>query len=95
MYAVIRRYTGASALIAELERKRQDVEEMISGVEGFKAYYAVRSGDSLTTITVCESQAGAEESTRRSAAWVKENLPAVSMGPPQVVGGDVIVHFGR
>jgi hypothetical protein len=95
MYAVVRQYTGAAALMDEMARKRDSVEEVIGSVAGFVAYYAVRSGDGLATITVCDDQAGTEESTRRAAAWIKENLPGVSMSAPQITGGDVFVHTAR
>ena len=58
------------------------------------AYYALRAGDGNVTVTVCEDRAGTRESTRRAAAWVKDNLPAPG-GPPEVVEGDVEVHFAR
>lgn len=67
MHAVVRRYPHAGALNAALDAKRQEVEEIIGGVPGFVAYYAVRSGDGLATIMVCQDQAGTEESTRRAA----------------------------
>ena len=93
MYAVIRRYTGASKLIAEMERRHQDVKKEISGVQGFESYYAVRNGDHLTAITICKTKAGTTESTRRAAEWVKRNLPKASIGAPQVVEGDVFLQF--
>jgi hypothetical protein len=92
MYTVIRQYTGASALMDEMARKHASVEEVISSVPGFVAYYAVRSGDSLASVTVCQDQAGTEESTRRAAAWIKENLPGASLSPPQIMAGDVFVQ---
>jgi hypothetical protein len=95
MHAVIRSYTGASQLITEVERKRQDAEAMLRGIEGFVSYYAIRTGDTMTVVAFFDSQAGAAESTRRASAWVKENLPGASISPPQVVEGDVFVHFGR
>jgi hypothetical protein len=95
MYAVIRRYTGASKLIEELTRKRADVEKLMTGVPGFVAYYATRAGDGLTTVTVCADKAGAEESTRRAAGWVRENLTGVSMGAPEVTGGEVFLDFRK
>jgi hypothetical protein len=95
MHAVIRRYSGASALVTEMKRKGTEVEAIIREVSGFVAYYAVGSGDALTTVTICDTEAGTTESTRRAAAWVKENLPGASMAPPQVAGGDVFLHFAR
>lgn len=94
MYTVVRRYSGASALIDAMARKEVSVREVISTVPGFVAYYAARTGDSLTTITVCADRAGTEESTRRAAAWVRENVQGVTVQPPEVSGGDVFIHVG-
>jgi hypothetical protein len=95
MYAVIRRYTGASKLIDELARKRADVEKLMTGVPGFVAYYAARAGDGLTSVTICDDKAGVEESTRRAAGWVRENLPGASMSAPEVTGGEVFLDFKK
>jgi hypothetical protein len=96
MYAVVRRYPGASQLFDELARRQADVEAVIRGVPGFVAYTLLRAGDGGgATVTVCEDQAGAEESTRRAAAWVRENVPAAAGSPPEVTAGEVLYHFGR
>ena len=54
------------------------MKRLISGVRGFVSYAAVRSGDGGMTVTVCQDKAGTDESSRRAAGWVKEN---VSAGP--------------
>jgi hypothetical protein len=51
------------------------------------------TGDSLTTITVCEDKAGVEETSRRAAAWVRENLPGTTIGAPSLSSGEVFVSF--
>ena len=62
-------------------------------MDGFSAYYAVRSGDALTTITVCNDQAGTDESTGAAAAWVRENMPTLTASPPEVSQGEVFLSF--
>ena len=54
MHAVVRRYRGASALNDLLAERAQDVERLLSDVPGFVAYYAIRAGDELATVTVCD-----------------------------------------
>lgn len=93
MHAVVRRYSGVSALIDEMERRQDEVEGLLSAVDGFTAYYAVREGDALTTITVCEDEAGTEESTATAAQWVRENVPNLTATPPQVSGGEVFISI--
>ena len=95
-HVVIRRYTGASQLMTEMERRGDEVKRLISGVPGFGAYYAVRSGaDGLATITVCDDRAGTAESTRLAGEWVQQNVKGVSMGPPEVIEGQTFLEFWR
>ena len=93
MFAVTRSYSGASALIDAIEQRSSEVERVIGAVPGFVSYVAVRSGDSLTTFTVCDDRAGADETTRRAAEWVRENLPNATIAAPTVSSGDVFVSF--
>ena len=65
MHAVVRRYRGASALDDLLAQRTQEIEQLLRGVPGFVAYYAIRDGDELATVTVCDDQAGTQESSRR------------------------------
>ncbi len=94
MHAVVRTYSGqgASELFDLLGQREEDVQALISGVPGFVSYAAVRSDDGGVTVTVCEDQAGADESSRRAAEWVKENLGATA-NPPAITQGDTVLHF--
>src|SRR5947207_13096676 len=95
-HGVIRRNPGAAQLIAEMERRTGEVEQVIRKSPGFGAYYAVRTGaDTLATITVCDSQAGTEESSRLAREWVQQNVPGVSMGAPEVIEGQAFIEFWR
>lgn len=95
MHATIRRWTGASALIDAMETRQADVESIIGGTPGFVAYHAVRSGDMLVSITICQDKAGTDESTRRAAQWVRENLPAEALAglTPEISDGDPFINF--
>jgi len=95
MYAVVRRYTGVPALITEMQRQGQSVEALLRSVPGFVAYYTLQTGNDLTTITVCDDQAGTAESTRRAAAWVQENVLGVTLTRPEVIAGEVFLQFSR
>ena len=66
--------------------------EASCGVPGFVAYYATRAG-ALTSVTVCETQAGTQESTRRASDWVKQNLTGASIAAPQITEGETFVQF--
>ena len=95
MHAVVRRYSGASALNDLLAQRSQDVEQLLSDIPGFVAYYAIRAGDELATVTVCEDQAGTQESSRRAGEWVRQNLTGASVGAPEITEGEAFIQFGR
>jgi hypothetical protein len=94
MYAVVRSYSGqgASDLFDQLEQRNEDVQELIGGVPGFVSYTAFRSGDGGLTVTVCQDKTGTDESSRRAAEWVKENVSATA-NPPVVTEGSAVVQF--
>ena len=95
MHAVIRRWTGAAQLIEEMERRSQDVESVIATTPGFIAYYAVRSADTLVSVTLCQDRESTEQTTERAKQWVRDNLPAdaVSGGPPEIIEGNAFISF--
>ena len=94
MYAVVRTYSGEGAeeLFDLLEQREADVTALISGVPGFASYAAVRSGDGGVTVTVCEDKAGTDESSRRAAQWVGENVSSTAM-PPTITEGTTVLQF--
>ena len=94
MYVVVRTYSGqgASELFDLLEQREEDVKDLISGVPGFINYVAVRSGDGGVTVTLCEDKAGTDESSRRAADWVKENVSA-TVNAPAITEGSTVLQF--
>ncbi len=95
MHAVVRTYSGqgASELFDLLGQREEDVKALIGEVPGFVNYAAVRSGDGGVTVTVCEDKTGTDESSRRAAEWVKENL-STTADPPSITEGTTVLHFG-
>jgi hypothetical protein len=94
MYAVVRRYTGASALADALVQHQAEVTALLKGVPGFQMYHALRSGDgAVATITICEDKAGTDESIRRAAGWVRDNLAGASIAAPEISEGEVFLSF--
>ena len=94
MHATIRQYSGSGTeeLFSALEQREPEVRELISTVPGFVSYVAFRTGESGTTVTICQDEAGTDETTRRAAAWVAENIP-VAVGAPSVTHGDTSLQF--
>ena len=94
MYVVVRSYSGqgASELFDLLGEREEDVKELISGVPGFVKYAAFRSGDGGMTVTMCEDKAGTDESSKRAAAWVKENVTG-TVDSPAISEGSTVLDF--
>jgi heme-degrading monooxygenase HmoA len=94
MYTVVRRYSGNTELADALVQNQGEVKRIISEVNGFRAYYLVRNEDGNTfTISVFEDKAGAEESSRAAAEWLRENLADLQLSPPEILGGETLVSF--
>ena len=95
MYVVVRRYTGADALVDVMVQREQEVRDLISGVPGFRAYYAMRTGagGGVATVTVCDSKEGTDESIRRAAEWIRANASGASISPPEITEGETYINF--
>ena len=94
MHAVVRSYSGqgASELFEQLEQRNEEVKGIIGGVPGFVSYTAFRSSEGGVTVTVCQDKTGTDESSRRAAEWVKENISAMA-DPPVITEGSTVIHF--
>lgn len=94
MYASIRHYQFKPGMAAEVAHKGQEgFVPIISKAPGFVAFYFVIEGnDRGTSISLFDSQAPADASTRLAADWVKQNVAALVIGPPTVTSGEVIVY---
>ena len=94
-YAVIRRYEGLDPRsIDEVARQvNEGLLPIISQIPGFVAYCALNTGGGVVaSISVFEDRAGADESTRKAAVWVKQHLAALVPNPPQFTAGKVIAY---
>lgn len=93
MYATIRNYSGASSMADALVENEGEVRSIITGIDGFRAYYLIKTADGCASISVFDDEAGASESTRAAGAWVQENLPEHSGTAPQVTSGEVVIDL--
>ena len=94
MYATIRTYADAPELADELAARREEIEELISTVPGFRGYFLTKTDGGCATISVFDDASGAEESTRRAKQWLADHEGEISSPPMQVWQGDVLVQFG-
>jgi hypothetical protein len=93
MYTVIRQYTGNS-LRELIKQNEASLRKMMSDISGLRGYYMVEGSGGLATITVCEDQAGAAESTKRAAEWVKDHIPSsANLSKPQIFEGETILEI--
>jgi len=94
MHVTIRRYSGSPELADALAGRESDVRELISGIDGFRAYYLIRGADGeATSISAFDSASGGDESNRVAAEWLRENLPDLSVAPPEVIAGEAVIAF--
>ncbi|WP_254878663.1 hypothetical protein [Streptomyces sp. NA04227] len=64
---------------------------LLRQVPGFVAYYWIDAGDGvMVSVSVYDNQAGADESVRRAADFVRNNLASLLPHPPQVTSGQVV-----
>jgi len=94
MHTAIRQYQGDPGSLDEIVRGVDEgLLPIISDVSGFQAYYALDAGGGkLASVSVFEDRAGAEESTRLAADWIRENMASLFPNPPEVLQGEVVVH---
>ena len=93
MHTVVRNYKGSSKLIDELVSREDEVRKLISEVDGFVAYYLIRTDDGGASISLYRDAAGTAESTKRASAYIKENLDGVAAGPPEIIEGQSVISF--
>ena len=94
MYASVRRYTGIDpGAVDQVIQRRQEVEALMRGVPGFRAWYMLRADGGMITVTVRDDQAGAEQSVRAAVGYVKQNMPDLIPNPPEVANGEVVLQI--
>ncbi|KOU23390.1 hypothetical protein ADK52_18130 [Streptomyces sp. WM6372] len=91
MYAVVRRYEGVTDPAEAGRRVDEGFVPLLRQVPGFVAYYWVDvGGGAMISTSVFEDQAGAEESVKRAADFVRDSLASLLPNPPQVMAGQVV-----
>ena len=94
MHATIRRYDGVNQARTDelVHRVGQSLVPKLSELEGFKGYYLIEAGDGvMSSLGLFESAEQADESTRITASWVRdEKLDTILPNPPKVTSGKVV-----
>ena len=94
MHAAIRQYQVDPGSVDEVRRGvNEGFLPIIKDVYGFQAYYAIDAGGGrIASISVFDDQAGAEESTRMAADWIRQNMASLVPNPPEVLEGEVFAN---
>ncbi|HYB27511.1 MAG TPA: hypothetical protein VEF89_12900 [Solirubrobacteraceae bacterium] len=95
MYVTVRSYSGqgASELFDVLAQSDEEVKSLISSVPGFVSYAAFRTSDGGVAVTICQDKNGTDESSRRAAKWVRENVSTTGSPPVVVTEGGTVLLF--
>jgi hypothetical protein len=103
MYATVRRYEGVTDAAEAGRRVDEGFVPILREMPGFVAYYWVDAGggvmvstsifeDEEATKGIFEDREGVEESNKRAAEWVRENLAHLLPNPPQITAGEVVAR---
>jgi hypothetical protein len=94
VHTVIRRYQGDPKAQDELARRiGESARDVITSIPGFVGYAFADDGKgTAVTVGTFDTKAGADESTRRAAAWVRENAADLRISAPSVLEGETRVR---
>ena len=99
MFATIRRYEAIdqsrkNELIKKLD---ESLLPTLSELPGFNGYSVIDAGDGvMTSVSFFDTAAQADESTRVSSTWVREQkLETALPNPPKITSGPVVVNKTR
>jgi hypothetical protein len=88
---MVRTYSVAPGLAEQLVGHGDDVKRLIGGIDGFRAYYLIRTDEGAVSVSLYDSQAGAEESARAAAGFLADVLGDLNVGAPQISAGEVVL----
>ena len=93
-FAVIRHYHFDKKNSAEIDRKVRDgFVPLIRKAKGFICYYWLDTGNGEgASFGVFRDKAGADESVRLAADFVREHLSKLMTSKPEIIEGPVVAH---
>jgi hypothetical protein len=96
MHAVFRYYQGVPDPAEAGRQVQESFVPIVSQIPGFVSYFWTDLGNgTMTSVTVFETEEGADESVRQAAAWVRDNRQHLLPNPPQVSSGAVVAHGAK
>ncbi|MDQ3795860.1 MAG: antibiotic biosynthesis monooxygenase [Actinomycetota bacterium] len=95
MFVAIRYYQTDPGSVDEVVRRvKEGFVPLIRDTPGFVSYLVLAPSereDELVSVSVFESQEGAEESNEKAEAWVRQNLSELLL-LPEFAAGEVVVY---
>lgn len=95
MYVIIRHYQMDPTSVGEvIQEIGEGFIPTLKGAPGFLAYYALDAGvGALVTMGVFEDRAGAQESIKMAADFIRhQGLTSLIPNPPEIISGEVGAH---
>jgi heme-degrading monooxygenase HmoA len=96
MIAAIRYYQADPPSIDEVVRRvQEDLVPLIRDMRGFVSYFILLPSEreqDIVSVSIFEDQQSAEESNRKAAEWVVQNLSALRRPTPEFAGGRGVVY---
>ena len=93
MFAVIRHYHFSPKDGAEIDRRiREEFVPIVKSAKGFVRYYWLDTGGEGASVSVYKDKAGADESVRLAADYVKEHLSKLLTQKPEIIQGPIKAH---
>jgi quinol monooxygenase YgiN len=94
MFAVIRHYHFDAKHGAEIDRQvREGFVPLVKKAKGFVRYYWLDTGKGEgASVSVFNDKAGADESVRLAAEYVRDHLSKLLTQKPEIIEGPVKAH---
>lgn len=94
MFAVIRHYHFDKKDSAEIDRLiREEFVPLVRKAKGFRRYYWLDTGEGEgASFGVFDNKAGADESVRIAADYVRDRLSKLLRQKPEIIEGPIAAH---
>jgi hypothetical protein len=96
MHATIRRYEGVDqSRTDELSKKvNETLVPRLSKLPGFDGYFLIKADDVMTSVSLFDTSAHADESTSVVSSWVREEkLESALPNAPRITLGEVVAKM--
>lgn len=97
MYATVRRAHFRPGTMDEVvQRVNNTFMPAVTSMSGFIDFYLVSlDNDTVSTLSIFETQAEAEAANAFFADWARRELASLLAGPPEIAVGEVAIHTSK